>query len=147
MSKHVAVLMGGWSAEREVSLVTGKAVVETLEAVGYRVTAIDVGRDVAGVLAETGPDVAFNALHGRYGEDGCIQGLLETLGVAYTHSGVLASALGNLGHTVEAREAVDEALRRKPDLSLSYLAKTLPTKQPGGIDPYLDGLRKAGLPE
>ena len=60
---------------------------------------------------------------------------------------VLASALGNLGHTVEAREAVDEALRRKPDLSLSYLAKTLPTKQPGGIDPYLDGLRKAGLPE
>ncbi len=94
MSKHVAVLMGGWSAEREVSLVTGKAVVETLEAVGYRVTAIDVGRDVAGVLAETGPDVAFNALHGRYGEDGCIQGLLETLGIAYTHSGVLASALG-----------------------------------------------------
>ncbi len=60
---------------------------------------------------------------------------------------VLASALGNLGQTVEAREAVDEALERKPDLSLGYLAKTLPTKHPGGLDPYLDGLREAGLPE
>jgi adenylate cyclase len=65
----------------------------------------------------------------------------------YWSYAVLASALGNLGQTAEAREAVDEALRRKPDLSLSYLAKTLPTKHPGGLEPYLDGLRKAGLPE
>ena len=94
MSSHVAVLMGGWSAEREVSLVTGKAVVEALEARGYRVSGIDVGRDIAHVLAELAPDVAFNALHGRFGEDGCVQGLLETMGLPYTHSGVLASALG-----------------------------------------------------
>jgi hypothetical protein len=65
----------------------------------------------------------------------------------YWSLAVLASALGNLGQTAEAREAVDEALAAKPDLSLGYLAKTLPTKQPGGLDPYLDGLRKAGLPE
>ena len=94
MTKHVAVLMGGWSAEREVSLVSGKAVVEALEARGFRVTGVDVDRGVAGVLAELKPDVVFNALHGRFGEDGCIQGLLETIGLAYTHSGVLASALG-----------------------------------------------------
>jgi D-alanine-D-alanine ligase len=93
MSKHVAVLMGGWSAEREVSLVSGAAVAQALEARGYRVSAIDVGRDVAQVLARTKPDVCFNALHGRFGEDGAIQGLLELLAIPYTHSGVLASAL------------------------------------------------------
>ncbi len=68
-------------------------------------------------------------------------------GAGYRPYAVLASALGNLGQTAVAREAVDEALERKPDLSLSYLAKTLPTKHPGGLEPYLDGLRKAGLPE
>jgi D-alanine-D-alanine ligase len=94
MSKHVAVLMGGWSAEREVSLVSGRAVAEALEAEGgYRVTPVDVGRDLATRLEELRPDVAFNALHGRGGEDGCVQGLLEILRIPYTHSGVLASAL------------------------------------------------------
>lgn len=93
MSKHVAVLMGGWSAEREVSLVSGAAVAEALKERGYEVTAIDVGRSVASTLAEVSPDVCFNALHGRFGEDGCIQGVLETLGIAYTHSGVLASSV------------------------------------------------------
>ncbi|PZR89857.1 MAG: D-alanine--D-alanine ligase [Stutzerimonas stutzeri] len=93
MSKHVAVLMGGWSVEREVSLSSGAACARALEGVGYRVTRVEVGRDVAQVLAKLQPDVAFNALHGRYGEDGTIQGVLEILGIPYTHSGVLASSL------------------------------------------------------
>jgi D-alanine-D-alanine ligase len=91
--KHVAVLMGGWSAEREVSLVSGQAVAKALDEVGYKVTPVDVGRDLAQVLTKLKPDVAFNALHGRWGEDGAVQGLLEVLGIPYTHSGVLASAV------------------------------------------------------
>lgn len=93
MGKHVAVLMGGWSVEREVSLSSGAVCARALEGVGYRVTRVEVGRDVAEVLAGLKPDVAFNALHGRFGEDGTIQGVLEILGIPYTHSGVLASAL------------------------------------------------------
>jgi D-alanine-D-alanine ligase len=93
MAKHVAVLMGGWSAEREVSLSTGRACCHALEEVGYKVTPIDVQPDIATVLEAVRPDVAFNALHGRVGEDGTIQGLLEILRIPYTHSGVLASAL------------------------------------------------------
>ncbi|HEX8662394.1 MAG TPA: D-alanine--D-alanine ligase [Beijerinckiaceae bacterium] len=95
MTKHVAVLMGGWSAEREVSLNTGKACCQALEAEGFRVTPIDVQPDIATVLeaVRPKPDVVFNALHGRFGEDGTIQGLLEILRLPYTHSGVLASAL------------------------------------------------------
>ncbi|MER2536281.1 MAG: D-alanine--D-alanine ligase [Rhizobiaceae bacterium] len=92
-SKHVAVLMGGFSSERPVSLASGKECADALEAKGYRVTRVDVGRDVAAVLGELQPDVAFNALHGPFGEDGTIQGVLEYLGIPYTHSGVLASAL------------------------------------------------------
>jgi D-alanine-D-alanine ligase len=91
--KHVAVLMGGWSAEREVSLRSGKACGDALEAQGYRVTRVDVERNVAEVLARLKPDAAFNVLHGRPGEDGTIQGILEILRIPYTHSGVLASAL------------------------------------------------------
>jgi D-alanine-D-alanine ligase len=91
--KHVAVLMGGWSVEREVSLNSGKACANALESVGYRVTRIDVQRDIAQKLVELKPDVAFNALHGRFGEDGTIQGILEILQIPYTHSGVLASSL------------------------------------------------------
>jgi D-alanine-D-alanine ligase len=90
---HVAVLMGGLSAEREVSLNSGKACAEALEGSGYKVTRIDAGRDLAQRLREAQPEVCFNALHGRWGEDGCVQGLLELLGIPYTHSGVLASAL------------------------------------------------------
>jgi D-alanine-D-alanine ligase len=90
---HIAMLMGGWSTEREVSLRSGEACAGALEGQGYKVTRIDVGRDVASRLAELRPDVCFNALHGSYGEDGCIQGVLEVLGIPYTHSGVLASAL------------------------------------------------------
>ena len=91
--QHVAMLLGGLSAEREVSLASGKACADALEEQGYRVTRIDVGADLAEQLKETRPDVCFNALHGRWGEDGCVQGLLETMQIPYTHSGVLASAL------------------------------------------------------
>lgn len=95
--KRVAVLMGGWSAEREVSLVSGAGVARALEEHGYAVIAVDVQRDLAGLMqaltAAPRPDVVFNALHGRGGEDGTIQGVLEFLGIPYTHSGVLASAI------------------------------------------------------
>jgi D-alanine-D-alanine ligase len=90
---HVAVIMGGPSVEREVSLVSGRAVEKALRELGYGVTAIDADRGLPAQLLECEPDVAFNALHGRLGEDGCVQGLLEVLGIPYTHSGVLASAL------------------------------------------------------
>src|SRR5438477_8361042 len=93
MSKHVAVLMGGWSAEREVSLRSGRACAEALARQGFRVTRIDAGRDIATVLATVKPDVALNVLHGRPGEDGTLQGMLEILAIPYSHSGVLASAL------------------------------------------------------
>lgn len=90
---HVAVLKGGLSAEREVSLTSGAAVEKALLALGHTVVAIDVSASVVEDLARAKPDVVFNALHGRYGEDGCIQGVLELLKIPYTHSGVLASAL------------------------------------------------------
>ncbi|MEZ5856999.1 MAG: D-alanine--D-alanine ligase [Hyphomicrobiaceae bacterium] len=90
---HVAVLMGGWSAEREVSLSSGRDCAAALEAEGYRVTRVDADRNLATTLADLRPDVCFNALHGRWGEDGCVQGLLEVLAIPYTHSGVLASSL------------------------------------------------------
>lgn len=93
MSRHVAVLMGGWSAEREISLVTGAAVADALRQRGYKATPIDVGRNIAEVLLKVKPDVAFNALHGPFGEDGAIQGMLEIVGIPYTHSGVMASAI------------------------------------------------------
>jgi D-alanine-D-alanine ligase len=91
--RHVAVLLGGLSPEREISLVSGRACAEALERSGARVTRIDAGRDLAQALTQVKPDVVFNALHGEWGEDGCVQGVLETLAIPYTHSGVLASAL------------------------------------------------------
>src|SRR4051795_8402770 len=93
MSKHVAVLMGGWSAEREVSLRSGKACADAAERVGYRVSRVDVGRHIAEVLTSLKPDAALNVLHGRPGEDGTLQGILEIAGIPYSHSGVLASAM------------------------------------------------------
>jgi len=92
-SKKIGVLYGGLSAEREVSLKSGAAVHQALVAQGYSAVAIDVGRDLADVLKREGVEAAFVALHGRYGEDGCVQGLLELLQIPYTGSGVLASAL------------------------------------------------------
>jgi len=102
MSKHVAVLMGGLSAEREVSLTGGRAAITALEERGYKVSAIDVDRALCQKLAETKPDVVYNALHGPFGEDGTVQGMLEILGIPYSHSGVLASAL-----------AMDKAMAKK----------------------------------
>lgn len=98
MSKHVAVLKGGWNNERPVSLMTGAGCAEALRKAGYQVTEVDVGHDVAQVLSELKPDVAFNALHGPFGEGGYIQGVLELLEIPYTHSGVLASALAMNKH-------------------------------------------------
>ncbi|MGE5505790.1 MAG: D-alanine--D-alanine ligase [Actinomycetota bacterium] len=95
MSKRVTVLMGGASAEREVSLRSGAAAAEALTRAGYAVATVDAGRDPAELitaLRATDPEVVFNALHGRFGEDGCVQGLLNLLDVPYTHSGLLASA-------------------------------------------------------
>ena len=95
MNKHVIVLMGGWSAEREVSLASGKAVAEALAARGYVVDTVDAGHDLAASLDALSPrpDAVFNALHGRWGEDGNVQGLLNIIGLPYTHSGLLASAM------------------------------------------------------
>ncbi len=95
MTKRVAVLYGGWSSEREVSLVSGRDCAKALADSGYEVTLIDIEHDLTALIAvlDPAPDVVFNALHGRHGEDGKIQGLLDILEIPYTHSGVLASAL------------------------------------------------------
>ncbi len=91
--RHIAVLMGGWSAERDISLQSGKNCAAALQRLGFAVSEIDVGRDIAQRLTELQPDCVFNCLHGTYGEDGVIQGVLEVLELPYTHSGVLASSL------------------------------------------------------
>ena len=95
MTKHVAVLMGGWSAEREISMISGAAVAKSLTDAGLEVTPVDVQRDMGALLTRLypRPDAVFNALHGRFGEDGCVQGLLDILDIPYSHSGLLASAL------------------------------------------------------
>jgi len=93
MSLHIAVLMGGWSAEREVSLMSGAGVADALEGLGHRVTRIDMDREVALRLAEARPDLVFNALHGTPGEDGSVQGMLDLMGLPYTHSGLATSVI------------------------------------------------------
>jgi len=90
---HIVVLMGGWSSEREVSLVSGAGVSDALESLGHQVTRIDMERDVAQRIAEAAPDVVFNALHGTPGEDGSVQGMLDLMGVKYTHSGMATSVI------------------------------------------------------
>ncbi len=90
---HVAVLMGGWSNERPVSLMTGKGISDALTAAGYRVTPIDMDRNVAQTIAALKPDVVFNALHGVPGEDGSVQGMLDLMGIPYTHSGMVTSVI------------------------------------------------------
>jgi D-alanine-D-alanine ligase len=92
-SLHVAVLMGGWSAEREVSLMSGKGIAEALESLGHKVTRIDMDRDVAAKLTAAKPDIVFNALHGTPGEDGSVQGMLDLMGLKYTHSGMVTSVI------------------------------------------------------
>ena len=138
--KHVAVLMGGWSSEREVSLRSGKACADALERKGYRVTRIDVKRDIATVLDTLKPDAALVMLHGRPGEDGTIQGVLETLGIPYSHSGVLASSLAmqkDLAKTVMATAGVPvpEGLT----LTRTEVAKGHVMAPPYVIKPVADG--------
>ncbi len=140
MTKHVAVLMGGWSAEREVSLKSGRAIARAAEEAGFKVTPVDVGRDIAEVLARLKPDVALNCLHGPWGEDGCIQGLLEILGIPYTHSGVLASALAM--HKARAKAVVAAAGIAVPDgivVSRFEAARRHVMAPPYVIKPVADG--------
>ena len=140
MTKHVAILMGGWSVEREVSLVSGAAVADALEARDYQVSRIDVGHDVAQLLAEKAPDVAFNALHGRFGEDGCMQGLLEVMEIPYTHSGVRASALAM--HKPAAIQVFLAAGLPCPDgkvVSWAALGEGLPFEPPFVVKPLNEG--------
>lgn len=126
-ASHVAVLMGGPSAEREVSLVSGRECALALREAGYRATEVDCGPDLAMRLADLRPDVCFNALHGRWGEDGCVQGLLEWMGLPYTHSGVLASALAmDKARTKEIYAAhglpvVPSLLARRDDVSAGHV--------------------------
>ena len=94
---RVAVIMGGWSSERPVSLSSGRGMAEAARQAGYDVVEIDVTRELAQQLTDAKPDVVLNALHGPWGEDGCVQGVMEILGIPYTHSGVLASALAMEG--------------------------------------------------
>ena len=119
---RVAVLMGGRSAEREVSLVSGRECAAALRVAGYEAIEVDAGPDLVARLIEIKPDVVFNALHGRWGEDGCVQGLLEIMGIPYTHSGVLASALAvtkDDWDTLPGR--VQAAFTWKADVSITNL--------------------------
>jgi D-alanine-D-alanine ligase len=140
MTRHVAVLMGGWSAEREISLLSGSACADALERQDYRVTRIDVGRDIASVLATVKPDIACNVLHGRPGEDGTLQGILEVLAIPYTHSGVMASAVAmqkDVAKTLfcAAGVPVPEGLV----VSRFEAAKTHPLPRPYVVKPLAEG--------
>ncbi|GJE74997.1 MULTISPECIES: D-alanine--D-alanine ligase [Methylorubrum] len=140
MSKHVAVLMGGWSSEREISLRSGTACARALEGEGFRVTPVDVGPDIATVLTALAPDVALNALHGPAGEDGTIQGLLEILKIPYTHSGVLASALAM--HKERAKTVMKAAGVSVPEgrvVNRHDAAKSHPLTPPYVVKPIAEG--------
>lgn len=140
MVKHVAVLKGGWSAERDVSLVSGAAVAKALRQEGYEVTELDVTPDIAETLKALKPDVVFNALHGRWGEDGCIQGMLEILNIPYTHSGVAASSVAMdkvLAKTLFATVGLpcaEDCIVRPEEL---FAADPLP--RPFVVKPYNEG--------
>jgi D-alanine-D-alanine ligase len=140
LAKHVAVLMGGWSSERPVSLNSGNGCADALEQAGYRVTRVDVQRDIAEVLARLKPDVAFNALHGPFGEDGSIQGVLEILGIPYTHSGVLASALAmNKARAKDVMKAAGIPVADSLLLHRLEAAKAHPMKPPYVVKPVAEG--------
>ena len=153
MTKHVAVLMGGWSAEREISMVSGAAVAKSLADAGLEVTPVDVQRDMGALLTRLypRPDAVFNALHGRFGEDGCVQGLLDILDIPYSHSGLLASALAMdkpmakrlfaaagipvAEHVIAAREEITAgAVMERP-----YVVKPLNEGSSVGVHMVLEG--------
>ena len=136
----VAVLMGGWSAERKVSLSSGEACAAALKELGFNVVPIDVKRDIVEVLADLKPDVAFNALHGRWGEDGTVQGILETLEIPYTHSGVLASALAM--DKQRAKAVFDDAgvsVAESKIVEIEDAAEQHPMRLPYVIKPAAEG--------
>ena len=140
MAKHVAVLMGGWSAEREVSLRSGKACADALARRGYRVTSIDVTPEIAVALAAAKPDVALNVLHGRPGEDGTLQGLLEILGIPYSHSGVLASAVAmHKGYAKALFKAADVPIAEDRMVSRFEAAKEHVMPPPYVVKPIAEG--------
>ena len=135
LPSRVAVLMGGPSAEREVSLSTGRECAEALRGEGFDVTEIDpgafgTGTDVAQMLRDAAPDVVFNALHGRWGEDGAVQGVLEWLRIPYTHSGVLASALA-----MDKTRAKDVFRRHGLPVCQSVLAEAVEVRTRHVIEP------------
>ncbi|HTJ57074.1 MAG TPA: D-alanine--D-alanine ligase [Devosiaceae bacterium] len=140
MTKHVAVLMGGWSNERPVSLSSGKACAQALRNAGYEVTEVDVGRDVAEVLGRLRPDVAFNALHGAFGESGMMQALLELLEIPYTHSGVLASALAMDKHQAKIMlKAAGVPVTDHLILNRAEVARAHAMQPPYVVKPIADG--------
>jgi D-alanine-D-alanine ligase len=140
VQKHVAVLMGGFSSERPVSLASGNPCADALESAGYRVTRIDVDRNVASVLAELRPDVAFNALHGPFGEDGTIQGILEYLEIPYTHSGVLASALAmNKEQAKRVAKAAGIPVAESRVMNRHSIGREHPMKPPYVVKPVNEG--------
>lgn len=139
-AKHVAVLFGGFSSEREVSLSSGKDCAQGLRNAGYKVTEVDVTRDVSNHLVELKPDVAFNALHGPFGEDGTIQGILEYLEIPYTHSGVLASSLA-MDKELSKRVAKSAGIPVAPSLVMHRLeaAEKHVMKPPYVVKPVNEG--------
>ena len=136
----VAVILGGPSAEREVSLSSGHECAAALREAGYDVVEVDAGHDLVTRLQEIAPDVVFNALHGRWGEDGCVQGLLEWLQLPYTHSGVLASALAmdkektKAAYRAAGLPVVDSVLAHKADVSAAHVMTP-----PYVVKPYNEG--------
>lgn len=138
---RVAVLLGGLSAEREISVQSGTAVAKALRGLGYRVTTVPVGRDLAARLARIKPDVAFNALHGRYGEDGAVQGLLEVMAIPYTGPGPLTSALA-MDKTMAKTVWRSQGLPTPPWVTVDPSAcrlPTLPAKLPLVVKPNSEG--------
>ncbi|MEM7685006.1 MAG: D-alanine--D-alanine ligase [Pseudomonadota bacterium] len=137
---RVVVLKGGLSAEREVSLVSGAECAGALRRVGYDVDEIDAGEDLAAVLGDVRPDVVFNALHGRWGEDGCVQGLLEWLKIPYTHSGVLASALAmDKERTKAAYRAAGLPIATGRLVPKDEITRSHPMAPPYVVKPYNEG--------
>ncbi|MGJ8584507.1 MAG: D-alanine--D-alanine ligase [Marinosulfonomonas sp.] len=153
----VAVLMGGPSAEREVSLSTGRECASALRDAGYEVVELDAGPDLALRLGEIKPDVVFNALHGRWGEDGCVQGLLEWLNIPYTHSGVLASALAmdktraKQIYRAEGLPVVDSLIASRDAVEASHVMQppyvVKPNNEGSSVGVYIVGESSNGPPQ